>query len=410
MEDAFTSPGVETASPKEPHRLGIKVWISLALGLVLVVALVVFGPHLFGHSSEQAAATTQPMVTVSAPLRQDIDKRIQILGQFSGVQQVEIRAQVGGTLTQIAFKDGDIVQKGDLLFVIDPEPYEIKMSMATAQLESAKARADLAIGELARAQALKKTDAGSAENEEQKFADQKTAQATLADAQAKVRDAKFDLDHCKIVAPFTGRIGTHLVSVGNLVAGSRAASSPTTLLTTLVSLDPIYLNVDLSESDFMAFTREREKQKGPLSDKVEASLSDETTFGHEGTLDFIDNALDRASGTIHARATFENKTLLMKPGAFARVRLILSPPSPALLVPDASVLADQSQHMILVVAADNTVTSKLVTLGDLRGGLRVIRSGLNPSDKVIIDGMPTVRLGLKVTPSDGLIRFDAAQN
>jgi RND family efflux transporter MFP subunit len=219
---------------------------------------------------------------------------------------VELRAQVGGTLTQIHFKDGDIVHKGDLLFVIDPVPYEIKLAQANAQVESAKARIDLANHELTRAQTLKRTDAGTTENVEQRAADQLAAQATLDAANAAVRDAQFDLDHCRIMAPFTGRIGTHLVSVGNLTAGSRAASSPTTLLATIVSLDPIYLNFDMSEADYLAFARDRQTRKGPLADKIEAQLSDEHTYGHPGTLDFVDNALDRSSGTIHARATVTN--------------------------------------------------------------------------------------------------------
>ena len=222
-----------------------------------------------------------------------------------------------------------------------------------------------------------------------------------------VRDARFDLDHCRITAPFTGRIGTHLVSVGNLVAGSRAASSPTTLLTTLVSLDPIYLNFDMSEADYMTFLRARGSRQGPLADKVELALSDETAFSRQGTLDFIDNALNRSSGTIRARATVPNGDLLLTPGGFARVRLAVSSPTPALLVPDAAVLADQSEHIVLiVVGADDTVTPKSVKLGDVRGGLRVIRSGLEPTDRVIIDGIPTVRPGSKVSPTAGSIRFN----
>jgi RND family efflux transporter MFP subunit len=160
------------------------------------------------------------------------------------------------------------------------------------------------------------------------------------------------------------------------------------LLATLVSLNPIYLNFDMSEADYMAFLREREKQKGPLADRVDASLSDETSFTRQGTLNFVDNSLDRSSGTIHARATMPNADLLLTPGGFARVRLALSTRTQVLLVPDASVLADQSDHIVLTVGPDNVVTPKKVRLGDLRYGLRVIRSGLAPSDRVVIDGVP----------------------
>jgi RND family efflux transporter MFP subunit len=204
---------------------------------------------------------------------------------------------------------------------------------------------------------------------------------------AAVRDAKFDLDHTRITAPFTG-IGTHMVSVGNLIAGSRAGASPTTLLATIVSTYSIYLNFDMSEADYMTFLRNRQNQSGPLAD--------EKSFTHEGTLDFIDNTLDRTSGTIHARATVPNADGLLTPGGFARVRVGVSAQAMALLVPDALVLSDQSNHIVLTVCANNVVTPKLVQLGDLRGGLRVIRSGLEPSDHVIVDGIPTVRPGATV--------------
>jgi RND family efflux transporter MFP subunit len=311
---------------------------------------------------------------------------------------VELRAQVGGTLTQIHFKDGDIVHKGDLLFVIDPVPYEIKLAQANAQVESAKARIDLANRELTRAQTLKRTDAGTTENVEQRAADQLAAQATLDAATAAVRDAQFDLDHCRITAPFTGRIGTHLVSVGNLTAGSRAASSPTTLLATIVSLDPIYLNFDMSEADYLAFARDRQTRKGPLADKIEAQLSDEHTYGHPGTLDFVDNALDRSSGTIHARATVPNPDLLLTSGTFARVRLALGAAVPTLLVPDAAILNDQSSHVVLTIGPGDKVVPKPVELGEVRGSLRIIRSGLTATDQIVVGGLPYAAPGSKVAP------------
>jgi RND family efflux transporter MFP subunit len=332
-----------------------------------------------------------------------VDGRLEFLGQFSAVDHLELRAQVGGALTQIGFKDGDIVHKGDLLFVIDRVPYEIKLAQANAQLESATARLVLANRELARIQMLQARQVETAENLDQRAADQRAAQAAVDDAKAQIRDAQFDLDHCRIVAPFTGRIGSHLVSVGNLISGSRAGTSPTTLLATLVSIDPIYLNFDMSEADYMTFLRARQKQNGPLAENVQVSLSDETRFTHEG-------ALDRSSGTIHARATVPNSDLLLTPGGFARVRLEAAPPAPALLVPDASVLPDQSEHIVLTVGPNDVVTPKQVQIGDLRGGLRVIRSGLTPSDQVIIDGIPIALPGSKVTPHNGSIRFGSDQN
>src|SRR6201993_2612674 len=391
------------------YKPGAVAWLGSLAALGIVTVGVVVGPRLLAPSADQAAAVAAPAVAVSVPLQRDVGTRLKFLGQFSAVNQVELRAQVGGTLTKIGFKDGDIVRKGDLLFVIDPTPYQIKLSQATAQLESAHARLDLASRELVRAQTLKRTGFGTIENADQRAAQQRAAQAAVDDTEALVRDARFDLNHTRITAPFTGRIGAHLVSVGNLVAGSRAASSPTTLLATLVSIDPIYLNFDMSEADYMTFLRERQQQKGPLADKVQISLADETGFIREGTLDFVDNTLDRSSATIHARATISNSDLLLTPGGFARVRLEVAP-APALLVPDASVLPDQSEHIVLTVGPNDVVTPKRVQLGDLRDGLRVIRSGLDPSDRVIIGGIPTVRPGSKVSSQSGSIRLASDQS
>ena len=316
---------------------------------------------------------------------------------------------MGGTLTEIHFKDGDIVHKSDLLLTIDPRPYEIRLAQANAQLETATARLLLADRELTRAQALQRTLSGTAQNVDQRTADQRAAQAAVDDANAQIRDAQFDLEHCRITAPFTGQIGTHLVSIGNLIAGSRAATSPTTLLATLVSLDPIYLDFDMSESDFLTYSRDHARLKEGIADKVEIALGDETQFVRQGTLDFVDNVLNRSSGTIHARATVPNPDRLLTPGQFARVRLIVGAPAQALLVPDTAVFPDQSQHIVMTVAPDGTVVPKQVAIGDLRGSLRVIRSGLTPNDQVIIEGIPRAAPGAKVAPQDGTIRSAAAE-
>ena len=410
MTNAVIHPEAKSLTRPVPYKPGSVVWLGSMVALGIVTAGVVIGPRLLTSSATQVATVAPPVVAVSVPLQRDVDTMLQFLGQFSAVNKVELRAQVGGTLTQIGFEDGDTVHKGDLLFEIDPTPYQIKLSEATAQLESVRARLDLANREAMRASTLARTGAGSVQAADQRGAEQRAAQAAVNEAEARVRDALFDLNHTRITAPFTGRIGSHLVSVGNLVAGSRAGTSPTTLLATLVSVDPIYLNFDMSEADYMTFQRERQQQKGPLADEVQISLADETGFTREGTLDFVDNTLDRLSGTIHARATIPNANLLLTPGGFARVRLEVAPPAPVLLVPDASVLPDQSEHIVLTVGPNDVVTPKRVQLGDLRDGLRVIRSGLDPSDRVIIDGIPTVRPGSKVSPQSGSIRLASDQS
>jgi RND family efflux transporter MFP subunit len=382
----------------------------VTVGIAVVAATWLAYSYRQSDAAASAAPATLPQVVVSKPLAREVDSRLGFLGQFSAVEQVELRAQVGGTLTEIHFKDGDIVHKGDLLFTIDPRSYEIRRAQANAQLETATARLALADRELARAQTLQRTLAGTAQNVDQRTADQRGAQAAVDDANAQIRDAQFDLEHCRITAPFTGRIGTHLVSVGNLVAGSRAATSPTTLLATLVSLDPIYLDFDMSESDFLIYSRDRARLKGGPADKVEIALSDETQFTRQGTLDFVDNVLHRSSGTIHARATVPNPDRLLTSGEFARIRLVVGAPVQALLVPDTAVLPDQSQHIVMTVAQDGTVVPKQVAIGDLRGSLRVIWSGLTSNDRVIIDGIPHAPPGAKVAPQDGTIHYATADS
>jgi RND family efflux transporter MFP subunit len=402
MNDAFDRS--ETGSKTRANRRGLRVRAGAAAALIAVAVVGATAMHTSEHAKAATMPAPAPSVVVSTPVQRKLETKLGFLGQFSAVERVELRAQVGGTLTGIHFKDGDIVHKGDLLFEIDSVPYEIKLNQATAQLESAHARLDLATHELVRAEALKSTDAGTTENVEQRASEKLAAEAAVDDAKAQVRDAKFDMDHCRITAPFTGRMGTHLVSVGNLVAGSRAASSPTTLLATLVSLDPIYLDFDMSEGEYMTFLRERAKQKNQSADSAEISLSDEVNYSHKGELNFVDNSLNRASGTIHARAIVPNGDLLMTPGGFARVRLAVSTPQTMLLVPDSSVIQDQSQHIVLTLGPDNVVTPKQVQLGEIIDGLRVIRSGLESSDKVIIDGIPFAMPGSKVSPRVGSIQ------
>ena len=401
MDSTVTNSTAESGSEKGSAKHGPKLYGGIAALVLVVVAAVVVAPKL-SHEAPVSAAAPTTVVTVAQPLQRDLHGRLQFLGQFSPVDQVELRAQVGGTLTYIGFKDGDVVRKGALLFTIDPTPYQIKFDEGTAQIATARARLELAKTELARAQTLQKTDAGTLENVEQRSAEQRSAQAALDEAEAQVRDAKFDLDRTHVYAPFSGRMGTHLVSVGNLVSGNRGGGSSTTLLATIVSIDPIYLNFDMSEGDYLNFQRDRASNKSALANKVDIALSDEHQFVRHGTLNFLDNSLDRASGTIHARATVPNSDLLLTPGEFGRVRVNLQASHQVLLVPDAAVSVDQTDRMVLVAGADGVLKEKKVQTGGLRYGLRVIYSGLAPSDRVVIGG-PPVTPGRKVSAKAGTI-------
>jgi membrane fusion protein, multidrug efflux system len=398
-------PAFRAPSAKQP-RARVASWIGI-LALIVIVGYVAYS-HFEGEAAPDAQPPAAPPVTVSTPLQQDVDSRLGFLGQFSAINHVEIRAQVGGPLAGIFFRDGQIVHQGDPLFTIDPRPYEIKLAEAKAQLETAKARVALANNELSRAQSLKHHEFATQETVDQRTNDEDASKAAVEDGEARVRDAELDLEYSRVAAPFTGRIGARQVSIGALIAGSRAATSPTTLLANLVSLDPIYLDFDMSERDYLTYVAETSRHPDPSGQKVFISLTGEKDFKREGTLDFVDNALNRASGTIRARATVSNQDLKIAPGQFARLRVALAPPSPVLLLPDSAVLLDQSEHLVMTVAADGKVVPKIVETEDVRGGLRVIKSGLSPEDRVVINGLVRAVPGARVTPQKGSISFQAA--
>jgi len=400
-ETAENAHTIEDARPTQRRRR----WGRAVAVAAILAALMAFGGARAWHrdATPPPPAPAPPLVTVSTPLRETVASTTSFLGQFSAVDNVELRAQVGGTLIAISFTDGQIVHKGDPLFTIDPRPFQIKLDQTVAQLQSAQARQALDEAELWRAQQLKRTNFGTAETVDLRAAELRGALADVDAAKAAIRDAELDLEFSHVVAPFTGRMGAHLVSVGSLVSGSRGGAGPTTLLATIVSLDPIHLDFDMSEADYLAWRR---ANHGVLQqDDVAISLDDDGHFNRHGTLDFIDNAFDRSSGTIHARATVPNPDFAITPGEFARLRLETGGPALALMVPAAAIVPDQSRKMVMTVAADGTIVPKTVETGELHDGLRVIQSGLAPTDRVIIDGLVRARPGEKVTPVTGVIAF-----
>jgi RND family efflux transporter MFP subunit len=229
--------------------------------------------------------------------------------------------------------------------------------------------------------------------------------AAIETAKAAIRDAQLDLEFSQVTAPLSGRIGAHLVSIGNLVSGSREGNGASTLLATIVSLDPIYLDFDMSEADYRA--HQRAHGGTAPQDEVAISLDGDERFDYRGMLDFIDNAVNRSSGTIRARATVANPDLAITPGQFARLRVPNERPGPALLLPPAAIVPDQSRQVVMTVGADGTVTPKPVEIGGLYRGLRVIRSGLTADDTVVIDGLVRTKPGAKVTPTAGTIAMNS---
>lgn len=355
-----------------------------------------------------AAAPPAPPVTVSQPLQREIVEHDEFTGQFAAVDYVELRARVSGYLQEIHFEDGQLVKKGDLLFLIDPRPYEIQLASAKAQVDQANATIDYAQREVSRAEVLRQKDFVAQSTYDQRLQSLRSGTASLESAKAAVHDAELNLEFCRIIAPLSGRISRHEVSIGNLVTGGSGGT--TTLLTTIVSLDPIYFNFDMSEGDFLAY--ERAVAQGKLMSTrndpipVEARLIDDKDWSLKGRIDFVDNQVNRGSGTIRVRAVFDNPTFLITPGQFGRIRVPGSEPYQALLVPDAAVVTDQSRKLLMTVKDDGTVEPKLVRPGPTYQGLRIIRDGISPTDKIVINGLIRARPGAKVTPQPGKIDLD----
>jgi len=355
------------------------------------------------------APAAPPAVTVSQPIRRELAEWDEYTGQFAAKEYVEIRARVSGYLTEIHFADGQIVKEGDLLFVIDPRPYEATLAAARAQLAQANAQDDLATQQLNRSAELRKKDFEPASNYDQRVSDLKVATAATESAKAAIRSAELNVGFTRITAPLTGRISNHQVSVGNLVSGSDSATTPA--LTTIVSLDPIYFYFDMSEGDYLTY--QRATAAGKLDEARDSSpvyvrLTDETEWPRRGLLNFIDNQVDRGAGTIRARATFPNSDFFVTPGQFGRIRIPASERYNAILIPDGAVVTDQSRKVVMTVKDDGTVEPKVVRPGPMTDdGLRIIRSGLAPTDRVIINGLVRARPGGKVTPQPGKIETAA---
>lgn len=387
-------------------------WRWLLTCVVIGAAVFAGGYWYFQHRGmeqpQQAQAASAPVlpVTVSKPLAQTITEWDEFTGQFEALDSVEIRARVSGYLDTIGFEDGQMVKKGDMLFVIDPRPFEIALKSAQSALTSANARLALAKQQLGRAETLKQKDFTSQSTLDQRQQEMLSAAADAQVAQAAINSAQLNLNFTHIAAPLDGRIGRHEVSLGNLIMGGDTGE--TTLLTTIVSLDPIRLVFDMSESDYLAY--QRREAEGKMASKrndlpVEAHLMDETDWTLKGKMDFVNNAVDRSSGTIRARAVFANPGLLITPGQFGRIRITGSEPHEAIIIPDSAIVSDQSNKVVMTVDAAGKVVPKTIRPGPNYQGLRIVRSGLTKDDVIIIDGLLRARAGATVKPEPGKIEF-----
>jgi multidrug efflux system membrane fusion protein len=354
------------------------------------------------NAPKQAAAPPPPTVTIAKPEKRTVTDFDEYVGRFVAVDMVEIRARVSGYLEKVEFKDGQIVKQGDPLFSIDRRPFETTLAQARAQLSQARANLAYADGDLNRASQLVRDRTITEQVFDQRTQAKRVAEASVAAQEASVRQAELDLQFTELKAPISGRIGDRRVSPGNLVTGGTGGN--TTLLATIVSTDPIRFEFTYDEASYLRYERlantgpdEANQNKGL---KVSLRLIDEPDFKHEGAIDFVDNVIDRSSGTIRGRAQVSNAKGLFTPGMFARVRVPASLPYDALLVPDAAIASEQVRKFVMVVNAENTATQKYVTLGQLVGNLRVIKEGLAPDDRVVVNGLSRIRPGVKVNPQE----------
>lgn len=350
-----------------------------------------------------------PVVTIANPVERHITTWDEYWGRFEAVESVDVRARVSGYIDKIHFKDGQIVKAGDLLYTIDPRPFRIAAENAQAEIARMKAQMDLAENEVERARPLVKSGAVTERDYDQRRANLNVMKAQMQAAEAALKSAMLNLEWTEVKAPIAGRISDTKVDAGNLVAGGNAA---TTLLTTIVSLDPIHFVFDAAEADYLRYARMRLSGMRPSSrdvaNPVRLKLADESDFVHEGRMDFVDNLINPRSGTMRARAIFDNKDQIFVPGVFARLRLF-GGEADALLIPDSAIVADQTRKIVYTVQDDNTVKGVPVTLGPLEEGLRIVKSGLSKGDRIVIDGLanPFVRPGAKVSPEPGEIRSAA---
>lgn len=335
------------------------------------------------------------------PEQREIIEWDEYTGRLAAIDSVEMRARVSGYLDSIHFKDGDLVEQGQLLFVIDPRPFEAELREARADLSARNAAVELAESNFERGRRLVEQNALPREQFEIRRNEAREAEVAVEAAEARVEAAELQVEFTRIRAPISGRISDYFVSRGNYVSGGSAQG---TLLTTIVSIDPIYCEFEVSERDFLKYARlARSGQRVSSRDRpnvVYLQLADEDGFPHEGQMHFVDNRLDAASATMRGQAIFDNPEGYLTPGLFGRVRLQGSERYEAILIPDRAIGTDQSERFVMTIGADGTAQRTTVELGPLVDGLRVVRSGLAPDDRLIAEGLMRVLPGAPVAPTE----------
>jgi membrane fusion protein, multidrug efflux system len=372
----------------------------LLLGSALMAVL---GVTACTRVQTAAAHPELPQVTAAAAIAREVTEWDEFTGRLEPVQAVGVRPRVSGLISNVSFEEGSLVQQGQLLFQLDDRPFVAQVERLRAELAQAAASSDRAASEMRRADRLATDNAMSVEERERRAGAATEATAHVDAVAAALRAAELDLEFSKVVSPIDGRVSRALVTRGNLVSGGQGEA---TLLTTVVSVDPIYASFDADEQTFLRYgDRVRKHGQGDLP--IQMALADEQTFPHKGTLQFLDNQLDPSTGTIRGRAVFHNTERRLTPGLFVRLRLPGTLSYPGVLVQDRAVGTDLDRHFVLVVGGNKTIESRAVTLGPLIDGLRVVRQGLTAGELVVVNGLQRVRSGAQANAT--VVEMGAAQ-
>lgn len=363
-------------------------------------ALLLGGLTLGGTTKPPADAPPLQAVTVAAVPEREITEWDEFTGRLEAVDQVEIRPRVSGYIRRVAFAEGGEVKKGEVLFEIDPRPYQAELARVEAGLESARSAAALAKSEKQRAGTLVDMQAISREEYDSRTSAEVQGGAQVRAAEAAVETARLNLEWTKVRSPIAGRASNAQVTEGNLVEGGSSAGA---VLTTVVSVDSMYLYFDSDEQTYLRYAG-RARESGGTNWRtarlpVYLGLANESGFPHEGRLDFVDNQVDPQTGTIRTRAVFSNRSRALTPGLFARVKLVGTEKKSATLVRDAAIGTDQDRKFVLVVGPGDTLAYRPIVPGRLADGLRIVTSGLKPGERVVVNGLMRVRPGMKVTPT-----------
>ena len=380
---------------KSKNRSTMMQRLMLAIGLAALASLNV---GCSSSAQSKASAPAPAEVSVAEVICKQISDSDEFTGRLEAVNAVEVRPRVSGYLQSVHFKEGAIVRQGDLLFQIDPRPFQAEVDRLKGDLSQAKAQRSRAQSDFERAERLHNNDGMSAEEYDRRAAVRNEAEARIASTEAALRGAQLNLDFTRVTAPMTGRVGRAEITEGNLVESGAGQVKP---LTTLVSLDPIYVYFDVDEQTYLKYARLTQSHGASSHDlrsTAQLGLADEDGFPHAGQVSFVDNQVSSSTGTIRLRATFANKNLALTPGLFARIRLQGGGAHSGCLAKDEAIVTDLNQKYVFVLGKNSTLAYRPVKLGPMTEGLRVVRDGLHEGDVIVVSGLQRVRPGSAVTP------------